>query len=91
MYGDTWVGDVDLVAVERAASLRGDCPELQPAEVLEAVRVMAGRGMSDVAIGRRLGLSDKTVMRRRVDMEPVTGPRSDNVRTVSGHGPDVRV
>ncbi|WP_086777045.1 hypothetical protein [Streptomyces griseus] len=70
MYGDLCVDDVDLVAVERAASLRGECPELQPDEVLEALRVMAGRGMSDVAIGRRLGLSDKTVMRRRTGMEP---------------------
>ncbi|MEV5677251.1 hypothetical protein [Streptomyces sp. NPDC052179] len=72
MYGDTWVGGVDLVAVERAASLRGVCPELRDVEVLHAIRVMTKQGAGEKAIAKRLGLSAKTVMRRRADMGLMT-------------------
>ncbi|WP_228994761.1 hypothetical protein [Streptomyces sp. DH8] len=68
MYGDTWEAGVDLVAVERAASWRGACPVLQPAEVLHAIRVMTERGDGEEGIARRLGVSARTVTRRRADM-----------------------
>ncbi|MFD3978357.1 hypothetical protein ACFWR6_07190 [Streptomyces griseus] len=68
MYGDTWEAGVDLVAVERAVSERGGCPELQPAEVLRAIEIMTGLGRSEKVIAKRLGLSVRTVTRRRADM-----------------------
>lgn len=37
MYGATWEKGIDLVAVERAASLRGVCPLLRPEEARRTV------------------------------------------------------
>ncbi|MET9321914.1 helix-turn-helix domain-containing protein [Streptomyces sp. NPDC003038] len=68
MYGATWDKGIDLVAVERAASLLGECPPLQPDEVLRAVRVMTEAGRSAETIADRLGICARTVTRWRDDM-----------------------
>ncbi|MEU6929027.1 helix-turn-helix domain-containing protein [Streptomyces sp. NPDC046374] len=68
MYGDTWDKGVDLVAVERAASLRGECPPLQPEDVRRAVQVMTEGGQSAQVIADRLGMCDRTVTRWREEM-----------------------
>ncbi|MDH6189204.1 hypothetical protein EES44_24675 [Streptomyces sp. ADI96-15] len=68
MYGDTWDNGVDLAAVERATSMRGACPPLNRAEQRRAVRVMTEAGWSEVAIRKRLGLSERTVRGWRQEM-----------------------
>lgn len=56
-------GSVDEIAVERAC--QGDPIELNRAEVQAAVEILARRGMNDRAIARTLGVSSRTVFRRR--------------------------
>lgn len=56
-------GYVDDIAVERAC--KGEPMELSRAEVQAAVEILARRGLSDGAIAKTLGLSTRTVLRRR--------------------------
>jgi hypothetical protein len=54
----------DLIAVQRFVD--GEEITLSRSERVEAVRLMAKRGIPDTEAGRRLGISDRTVMRIRV-------------------------
>lgn len=56
-------GEVDEIAVERA--LRGDAVAMTRREVDEALARMVERGDSDRQIADALGISDRTVIRRR--------------------------
>ncbi|MFI9026379.1 helix-turn-helix domain-containing protein [Streptomyces sp. NPDC053560] len=61
--GATWDHGIDLIAVERAASGLGPCPELTEEEQRRAVQVMQEAGWGAVATGKRLGISERTVGR----------------------------
>lgn len=61
--GATWDKGIDLVAVDRAASGLGPCPELTEDEQRRAVHVMRDAGWGAVATGKRLGISERTVGR----------------------------
>lgn len=91
--GPDWpLSDVDAVAVERVA--RGDQVPLTSAERQVAVAVLTALGMSSRLIGERLGISPRSVVRRRssavhsLGTEPVhrlsrelsTGDVADNDR-----------
>jgi hypothetical protein len=65
MPGATWHQGIDLVAVERAMSRRGRCPELTEEEVLYAVAEMTAAEWGAEEIAERLGLSSRTVSRWR--------------------------
>lgn len=67
--GATWHRGVDLVAVERAMSRRGQCPELTEQEQRYAIGVMTDAGWSASEIARRLGISARTVTRWRDEPE----------------------
>jgi lambda repressor-like predicted transcriptional regulator len=68
---------VDAVAVDRAVGGVGVVPPLTVAERREAVRALAAAGVSDVRIGARLQVSDRTVLRiRRRDAIPAGRPRA---------------
>jgi DNA invertase Pin-like site-specific DNA recombinase len=61
--GSTWHRGIDLIAVERAMSGRGPCPELTDEEQQYAAKAMAEAGHSIRTIAERLGISDRTVSR----------------------------
>lgn len=63
--GSTWHRGVDLIAVERAASGRGVCPELTDDELRYAADVMTSAGESAEEISERLGVTTRTVIRWR--------------------------
>lgn len=63
--GSTWHRGVDLVAVERAMSGRGPCPDLTEDEVRYAVGEMTKASWSAVQIAERLGVAERTVTRWR--------------------------
>jgi hypothetical protein len=65
MYGATWVRGVDLVAVERATSLCGVCPQLTPEEQRYAAQRMTAAERSASEIAGRLGIAERTVTRWR--------------------------
>lgn len=75
MYGDTWENGCDLVAVERAASLRGELPPLNPGEELRAVRMMREAKQPITVIAARMGLCARTVLRWSEAMR--LGPTAD--------------
>ncbi|WP_338057894.1 helix-turn-helix domain-containing protein [Streptomyces murinus] len=66
--GATWDKGIDLIAVERAASCRGVCPDLTEEERRRAVLVMTEAGEGAEVIGSRLGLTSRTVSRWRGEM-----------------------
>lgn len=61
----TWKNGIDLIAVERAMSGRGACPELTDEERRYAVTEMTAAGTSAEDIGERLGIAARTVTRWR--------------------------
>ncbi|WP_158834990.1 helix-turn-helix domain-containing protein [Streptomyces sp. NRRL S-350] len=61
--GATWHRGVDLVAVRRALSMRGPCPELSEEEQRYAVVEAARTGVPGPAIAERIGVADRTVTR----------------------------
>lgn len=66
LAGESWCGAhfPDEVAIARAAS--GDLSvRLLPHERVTAVRLLAGRGLSDRAVAARLGLCDRSILRIR--------------------------
>lgn len=65
LTGTTWRDGMDLVAVHRAASLRGECPALNRAEQREAALVMTLKDMGGVEIAARLGVAARSVTRWR--------------------------
>lgn len=70
MYGDTWVRReelVDLMAVERAMCPRWPCPELTTSEQQYAAREMTAAGWSAREIAARLGVTQRTVCRWRIE------------------------
>lgn len=63
---ESWCGAhvPDEVAIARAAS--GDLSvRLMPHERVAAVRLLAGKGLSDRTVGARLGLCDRSILRIR--------------------------
>lgn len=54
---------LDEIAVERA--MRGDCKRIRPVERAEAVRRLTAVGLSAAEIAERLGVTDRTVTRKR--------------------------
>ncbi|MFF4292190.1 helix-turn-helix domain-containing protein [Streptomyces vinaceus] len=68
IYGDTWDNGIDLMAVHRAATDPGPCPELTDEEQKRAVVVMTENGKSLTEIGSRLGVDPRTVDRWRGEM-----------------------
>ncbi len=86
--GSTWHRGIDLIAVERAMSGRGGCPELTDEELRYTADEMTSAGMSAVVIGERLGIAARTVTRWR------EGANDGNCRggcpDVSGRSSDTR-
>jgi hypothetical protein len=71
--------DVDEVAVERimAGTLRPP-RHARSLERIEAIRQLAGRGMSDIAIGARLGMKTSAVFQARSRHDiPAGKPRGE--------------
>ncbi|BBA98275.1 hypothetical protein RVR_4406 [Actinacidiphila reveromycinica] len=66
--GATWDKGIDLIAVERAVSCRGVCPDLTDEEQRRVVLVMTEAGQGAEVIGARLGLASRTVSRWRGEM-----------------------
>lgn len=58
---------VDIVAVQRAISRDKPSADLTKAERLEVVRAMAASGASDHEISTHVGVSDRTVLRDRIE------------------------
>ncbi|WP_432001548.1 helix-turn-helix domain-containing protein [Streptomyces sioyaensis] len=63
--GATWDRGIDLVAVQRAKSDPGPCPDLTDEEQLYVCREMTGEGKSASAIAARLRVAERTVTRWR--------------------------
>ncbi|KPI33370.1 hypothetical protein OV450_1458 [Actinobacteria bacterium OV450] len=75
MYGDNWDNGVDMVAVRRAATDPGPCPELTDDEMRSAVQLMTENGMSLKAISLRLGTYERKVEKLRDEkgVQPCSG------------------
>ncbi|NGO67844.1 helix-turn-helix domain-containing protein [Streptomyces boncukensis] len=72
--GATWHRGIDLIAVERAKSGRGDPPVLTEEEQRYACREMTDEGLSASFIADRLGVAQRTVTRwRDADARPESG------------------
>jgi DNA-directed RNA polymerase specialized sigma24 family protein len=67
--GATWHRGIDLIAIERAMSLRGMCPALTDEEQRYAVEEMTAAEWSAEEIADRLGMSSRTVTRWRKELE----------------------